>query len=30
MWGKKAKILVIDDEDRNLRLMEAVLLPEGL
>ncbi len=27
MWGKKAMILVID-EDRNLRLVEAMLLPE--
>ena len=27
--GKKPQILVVDDEDRNLRLMEAVLLPLG-
>ena len=27
--GKKSKILVVDDEDRNLRLMEAILLPQG-
>lgn len=27
--GKKAKILVVDDEDRNLRLMEAMLIPLG-
>ncbi len=26
---KKANILVVDDEDRNLRLMEAMLLPLG-
>ena len=26
---KKPHILVVDDEDRNLRLMEAVLLPLG-
>jgi len=26
---KKASILVVDDEDRNLRLMEAMLLPMG-
>ncbi len=29
MWEKKAKILVVDDDDRNLRLVEAVLLPQG-
>ena len=27
MWGKKVMILVID-EDRNLRLVAAMLLPE--
>ena len=27
--NKKPKILVVDDEDRNLRLMEAILLPLG-
>lgn len=27
--GKKAKILVVDDKDRNLRLMEAMLIPLG-
>ncbi len=27
MWGKKAMIVVID-EDRNLRLVAAMLLPE--
>lgn len=27
--SKKAKILIVDDEDQNLRLLEAVLLPEG-
>lgn len=27
--NKKPKILVADDEDRNLRLMEAILLPLG-
>ena len=27
--GKKAKILVVDDEERNLRLMEAMLIPLG-
>ncbi len=26
---KRSKILVVDDEDRNLRLMEALLLPLG-
>jgi putative two-component system response regulator len=26
---KKPKILVVDDEDRNLRLLEAILLPLG-
>jgi len=26
---KKPKILIVDDEDRNLRLMEAMLLPTG-
>lgn len=26
---KKPKILVVDDEDRNLRLMEAILIPLG-
>ncbi len=26
---KKAKILVVDDEDRKLRLVEAMLLPQG-
>ncbi|MFC2070466.1 response regulator transcription factor [Chloroflexota bacterium] len=25
----KPKVLVIDDEDRNLRLIEAMLIPEG-
>ena len=25
----KPKILVVDDEDRNLRLMEAMLIPLG-
>lgn len=29
MNGKKAKILVVDDEDRNLRLMEAMLIHMG-
>jgi putative two-component system response regulator len=27
--NEKAKVLVVDDEDRNLRLMEAMLLPLG-
>ena len=27
--NKKPQILVVDDEDRNLRLMEAILLPLG-
>ncbi|MCF8113707.1 MAG: two-component system response regulator [Desulfotignum sp.] len=27
--GRRSKILVVDDEDRNLRLMEALLLPLG-
>ncbi len=27
--GKRSKILVVDDEDRNLRLMEALLIPLG-
>ncbi len=27
--GEKSKILVVDDEDRNLRLLEAMLLPLG-
>jgi len=27
--GKKARILVVDDEERNRRLMEAMLLPLG-
>ncbi len=27
--NKKPKILIVDDEDRNLRLMEAILLPSG-
>ena len=26
---KKSKILVVDDEPRNLRLIEAILLPLG-
>ena len=26
---KRPKILVVDDEERNLRLMEAMLLPLG-
>ncbi len=26
---EKPKVLVVDDEDRNLRLMEAMLLPLG-
>ena len=25
----KSKILVVDDEERNLRLMEAMLIPLG-
>ncbi|MBU4427577.1 MAG: two-component system response regulator [Proteobacteria bacterium] len=27
--GKRSKILVVDDEDRNLRVMEAFLIPLG-
>ena len=27
--GKRSKILVVDDENRNLRLMEALLIPLG-
>jgi response regulator RpfG family c-di-GMP phosphodiesterase len=27
--GKKSKILVVDDEDKNLRLMEGLLIPWG-
>ena len=27
--SKKAKVLVVDDEERNLRLMEAMLIPLG-
>ena len=27
--GKRSKILVVDDEDMNLRLMEALLIPMG-
>ena len=29
MRKQKAKILVVDDEDRVLRLVEAMLIPEG-
>ncbi len=29
MLEEKAKILVVDDEDRTLRLIEAMLLPLG-
>lgn len=27
--AKKPKILIVDDDDKNLRLMEALLIPEG-
>ena len=29
MPKQKARILVVDDEERNLRLVEAMLIPEG-
>ena len=29
MMDKRAQILVVDDEDRNLRLIEALLVPSG-
>ena len=29
MTDPKAKILVVDDEETNVKLMEAILLPRG-
>ena len=29
MTDPKAKILVVDDEEKNVKLMEAILLPRG-